>query len=247
MVVWPVLAGVFIATYSFTSDAPSAGLVVLGLAAIGEGWWFVTRGIDFIPSELDAPAPDLRREPAPPTRRAWRRAMAPSSTDVAGSGQPDRSLGSRSDSSPLAALSQSRHRGSARSARSPRCVRVAVAHLAIENDARVVADQPAHDRPSGHRAQAPENRNKVAAGGGWFSRYVSWRDYAKRAARSTACTPSSGRPIKPGWAWQGWRSKTRVGRGMAGVAFGWPQFGFTVLTVLFMWMIARPRGPLSRL
>jgi hypothetical protein len=34
---------------------------------------------------------------------------------------------------------------------------------------------------------------------------------------------------------------------MTGFAIGLPQLGFVVLTVVFMWALARPRGPLSRL
>jgi hypothetical protein len=34
---------------------------------------------------------------------------------------------------------------------------------------------------------------------------------------------------------------------MTGFGIGWSQVEFIVLTVLLMWVIARPRGPLSRL
>ena len=37
------------------------------------------------------------------------------------------------------------------------------------------------------------------------------------------------------------------GAPMTGFAIGLPQIGFVLLTVLLMWVIARPRGPLSRL
>lgn len=49
MVVWPLIVGVGLAALFFENSAHSLGVLTILVAIVGEIWWFVKKGDDFMP------------------------------------------------------------------------------------------------------------------------------------------------------------------------------------------------------